>query len=47
MYYVAKVYTHAKPLIVEVFDELKDAQEYVSLLTRTNKGKFVVLTCIR
>lgn len=43
MYYVAKLFSHSTPLIVEQFEELRDALDYAEILNRSGKGKYVVL----
>ena len=44
MYYVAKLYNHMQPSIVESFDNLELAQSYTNIMNCANKGTYVVLT---
>lgn len=43
MYYVAKLYKSTSPLIVESFDNIEDAMDYATILTRSGKGNYTVL----
>lgn len=43
MYYVAKFYKHSTPLIVEQFESLEDAADYVAIMNRSGKGNYAVL----
>lgn len=43
MYYVAKLYKSSKPLIVEQFENLKDAVDYTTIMKRSGKGNYTVL----
>lgn len=46
MYYVAKVYKSSGmcPNIVEQFDKQEDAVDYASIMNRSGKGEYIVLT---
>ena len=44
MYYVAKLYNHCTPNIVESFNSLELAQSYANIMNCANKGTYVVLT---
>lgn len=46
MYYVAKFFISTSPLIVESFDDLRDAIDYACILNRSGKGRYAVLTCV-
>lgn len=43
MYTVVKLYQHVKPLVVEQFDNLTLAQQYADIMTKSGKGKYIVL----
>ena len=43
-YYVAKLYKHCTPSIVEIFDTYELANSYAGLMTSAEKGHFVVMT---
>lgn len=43
MYYVAKTYSYAKPVIVEEFEKSEDAYAYAEIMNRASKGTFIVL----
>lgn len=43
MYIVVKLYQYAKPLVVEQFDNLTLAQQYVDVMTKSAKGTYIVL----
>lgn len=44
MYYVAKTYEHVSPSIVEEFQSYEDAANYVALMHKNDKGKYILLT---
>ena len=44
MYYIAKLYNHCQPTIVESFDNLALAESYANIMNNANKGTYVVLT---
>lgn len=44
MYYIAKLYNHCQPTIVESFDDLALAESYANIMNSANKGTYVVLT---
>lgn len=43
MYIIVKLYQHAKPLVVEQFDDLTLAQQYADVMTKSGKGTYIVL----
>lgn len=43
MYYVAKLYTHVNPSIVERFDNKEHAIAYAKVMTESGKGAYIVL----
>lgn len=45
-YYVARIYTHINPSIIEVFDNEQIAKEWASLMTQAGKGTYIVLTSL-
>lgn len=47
MYYVAKLYTHVNPSIVERFDNKEHAIAYAKVMTESGKGAYIVLEPIR
>ena len=46
MYYVAKLYTHVNPSIIIDFPTEELAKQYVELMTKANKGNYIVLKTI-
>lgn len=46
MYYVAKLYNHCTPNIVEQFNDLTLAQSYCKIMNDAGKGNYVVLTAV-
>lgn len=46
MYYVAKLYTHVNPSIVEKFDNKEHAIQYAKVMTESGKGAYIVLSPI-
>lgn len=44
MYYVAKLYQYAKPLIIEVFNDLECAKQYCDALIKDGKGNYIVVS---
>lgn len=47
MYYVAKLYTHVNPSIVEKFNNKEHAIQYAKVMTESGKGAYIVLSPIQ
>lgn len=43
MYYVAKLYIHMNPPIVEKFDNKEHAIQYAEIMNASGKGTYIVL----
>jgi hypothetical protein len=46
MYFVAKLYSHCTPSIVERFENKEHAIQYAKIMTESGKGAYIVLTPI-
>lgn len=47
MYFVAKLYEHINPSIVEKFNNKEHAIQYAKVMTESGKGAYVVLEPIQ
>ena len=47
MYYVAKIYKHMTPAIVESFEDKAHAIAYANVMNAADKGTFIVLENIK
>ena len=43
MYFVAKLYSHIAPAIIESFDNKAHAMAYAEVMTKSGKGTYIVL----
>ena len=46
MYYVARLYNHVNPSIIIDFPTEELAKQYIELMTKANKGDYIVLKTI-
>lgn len=46
MYYVARLYNHSNPSIIMDFNEEEHAKQYAELMTKAEKGTYIVLKTI-
>ena len=46
MYFVAKLYNHIAPAIIEKFNNKEHAIQYAKIMTESGKGAYVVLAPI-
>ena len=43
MYYVAKLYRSLDPVIIEKFEDKQLAFDYINIMSKANKGQYIVL----